>query len=89
MINFKIATDKDKLYGDLYHEYKFKSDFQLDNRGEIDVYIKANDKYYNKCLEYQTQEIIVKYIEETLQNITTTGYRIKNYVDLLKLKMSM
>lgn len=85
----KMATEKDKLYGELYHEFKFKSDFQLDNRNEIDIYVKANERYYNKCLAFQNQEIVVKYLEETLQNITTTGYRIKNYVDLLKLKMGL
>ena len=85
----QMSTDRDKLYGDLYHKLKFKNDYQLDSSKEIDIYIKSDESYYNKCLEFQNQEIVVKYLEETLQNITVTGYRIKNYVDLLKLKMGL
>jgi len=85
----QLSIDKDKLYGELYHQFKFKNDFQLDGNKEIDIYIRSNESYYKKCLEFQNQEIIVKYLESVLLNITTTGYRIKNYVELLKLKMGI
>jgi len=84
-----LSAEKDKIYGELYHKFKFKSDYQLDSNKEIDVYVKADDKYYNKCLDFQNQEIIVSYLEMTLQNITNTGYRIKNFIELLKLKMGL
>ena len=84
-----LNTDKDKLFGELYHFYKFENNFQLDSSKEIETYVRSNLKFYNKCLEFQNQEIIVKYLEEVLQNITNTGYRVKNYVELLKLKMSL
>jgi hypothetical protein len=82
------STEKDKLYGELYHKYKFKNDFQLDSAKEIDTYIRADDSFYNKCLEFQNQEIIVKYLEEVLQNIKNAGYAIKNHLEFVKLKMN-
>jgi hypothetical protein len=52
---------KDKLYGELYHHYKFKFDFSLDSKSEIDTYVKSDDKYYQICLEYNQQEIQVDF----------------------------
>lgn len=88
-----ISVEKDKLYGELYHKYKFNTDkdfnYQLDSGKEIDTYVRKNESFYKKCLDFQNQEIIVKYLEETLSNLNNTGYRIKNYIELLKLKMGI
>jgi len=84
-----ILTEKDKLYGELYHKFKFKNDYQLDSSKEIDTYVRSDESFYQKCLDFQNQEIVVNYLEQTLQNITNTGYRIKNYIELLKLRMSI
>ncbi|MEM4261310.1 MAG: recombination mediator protein UvsY [Candidatus Woesearchaeota archaeon] len=84
-----LSLEKDKLYGDLYHKLKFKNDYQLDSSKEIDTYVRSDESFYKKSLDVQNQEIVVKYLEETLQNINNTGYRIKTYVDFLKLRMGL
>jgi hypothetical protein len=84
-----LSTEKDKLYGELYHNFKFKNNYQLDSSKEIETYVRSDQSFYQKCLDFQNQEIVVKYLEETLQNINSTGYRIKNYIELLKLKMGV
>jgi hypothetical protein len=81
-----LSLDKDKLFGELYHHYKFKSDFSLDTKGEIVTYIQADQKYYDKCLEVSNQEVVCKFIEQLLDNINKTGYSIKNYIELKKMK---
>jgi hypothetical protein len=85
----KLTLDKDKIYGELYNKFKFNNNFQLDTNKEIDVYVRADDKYYNVSLDLQNQEMVVKYLEEVLQNINNTGYRIKNYIELQKLKQGL
>lgn len=84
-----LALEKDKLFGELYHKYKFQNNYQLDTSKEIETYVRADELYYKKCLDYQNQEIIVKFLEETLQNINNTSYRIRNYIELLKLRMGI
>jgi hypothetical protein len=81
-----ISHRKDKIYGDLYHHYKFKFNYQLDSAKEIDNYVKADDKYYQVALEYSNQEVIVKYLEQTLTHINNLGFRITSYVEMKKMK---
>ena len=90
-----ILIEKDKVYGELYHKFKFNPDkepqynYTLDSHKELDIYVKSHDDYYKKALQYQNQELIVKYLEETLKNIDSTGYRIKNFIEFKKLGMSV
>ncbi|MDD5651610.1 MAG: recombination mediator protein UvsY [Candidatus Nanoarchaeia archaeon] len=86
-----LEIEKNKLYGQLYHYYKYgkmegKEDFKftLETKSEIDSYIKSDELYYNKMLEYANQEIIVEYLKEIIKNINNIGYNIKNYIDLQK-----
>lgn len=86
----RISTEKDKLFGDKYHFYKFGNfDYKLDSAKEIETYVRSDTDFYNKCLEYQNQEIVVKYLEETLTNLNNTNYRIKNYIELYKIKFGL
>jgi hypothetical protein len=78
--------EKDKIYGELYHHYKFKFDYNLDTKSEIDNYIRSDEKYYQMALECVKLEVQVKFLEQILENINNLGYRIKNYIDLMKFK---
>ena len=83
------AAEKDKIYGELYHKYKYNFDYTLDTKGEVEAYIKSDDIYYQTALQYAQQEIQVKYLEETLNHINNMGFRIKNYIDLQKMKLGL
>ncbi len=80
---------KDKCYGERYHHYKFKFDYQLDSKSEIDNYVRADEIFYNKALEYSQQEIQVDFLEQSLTHINNIGFKIKNYIDLQKLKQGL
>lgn len=82
----EIAIYKEKVYGELYHKYKFEGQYELSTKTEVDVYVKSDEIYYNKCLEEANQEIIVKYLEAVVDSILKMGFQIKNYIELQKLK---
>jgi len=82
----KMSVDKDKLYGEIYHKTKFDSDFHFDSKTEIDIYVKKDEKYYNLSVEYQNQEVVVKYFEQLLDVISKSTFSIKNYIDYTKLR---
>lgn len=84
----KLAL-KDKIYGKLYHKYKYEFDYQLDTKAEVEAYVKSDDKYYQIALDCSSQEVQVKYLEETLSHINNMGFRIKNFVDLKKMRLGI
>jgi len=84
-----LYHSKEKKFGDLYHYYKFKYEFQLGTKSEIEVYINSNDEFHDISMEFSNQEIIVKYLEQILDHINNVGYRIKNYIELQKLKQGL
>jgi len=85
----EISVDKDKIYGELYDKYKFHFDYQLDGKSEIDTYVRKDDKFYQIALTYSQQEVQVQFLEQTLNHINNLGFRIKNFVDLKKIKMGL
>jgi hypothetical protein len=96
----KLECEKDKLYGELFHHYKYggtpqtqakygKQDYQLDTKTEIDPYIKSNPDYYDLVLKMAQIENQVNFLEQSLQNINNMGFRIKNYVELLKISKGL
>jgi len=80
---------REKIYGELYHQYKYNFEYSLDTKNEVEAYIKADDKYYKAALEYSQQEIQVKFLEQSLDHINNMGFRIKNYIDLVKIKKGL
>jgi hypothetical protein len=85
----ELYYEKQKMFGKLLHHFKFEVEFQLDSKSEIESYIRSDDNYYNLCLKYSNQEIIVDYLEKTLSRINTMGFEIKNYIEIIKLKKGL
>lgn len=79
-------TEKEKLYGILYNSIRFDnkttSNKGLKNLTEIEPYINSNEIYYQLCIDINHQEMVVKYLEETLSSINKLSYAIKNYIDI-------
>lgn len=87
----EMNVELDKTYGELYHKYKFGKDFDyaLTNKGEVDVYINNDPLYYNYLKFVRKQEVIVKFLEQHLDNLSKMSYHIKNYVEIKKLRMGV
>jgi len=85
-IRRKLELKRERLFGKLYHKYKFEFQFQLDSKSEVESYIKSDEEYYEASLELVNQQMITDYLEEVLKEINTIGFNIKDYIELEKLK---
>jgi hypothetical protein len=81
-------TEREKLYGVLYDQIRFHDNRELKNKTEIDPYINSNEMYYQLCLNVNDQEVIVKYLEETISSINKLSYSIRNYIDIKNFKLN-
>jgi len=81
--------EKDKTFGELYLHYRHKFDYNVETKAEAETYIKADPKFYQVALEFVQIEVQVNFLEKTLTHIDNLGFRIKNYVDLKKMKLGL
>ncbi len=79
----KIAN-LDKKYGELYHHFKFNSKYNLTSKTDIEAYIKKDELYYTLLKEVNDQKMIVEFLENTVKNIKTMSYDIKNFIEYKK-----
>jgi hypothetical protein len=78
-----VAT-RDQLYGRLIRDEKINGDIEWKNKDEYNAVINCNDDYYSLRLRTNQQELVVKFLEDTLSNINRMSFSIKNYIDLKK-----
>jgi len=79
-----IKQQREYLYGQLYKFYKEDYNRELESKHEYENYIYSNDKYNTLSIEVNRQEIIVKYLEETIDNIKKLSFNIKNWLEIKK-----
>jgi len=79
-----LLLKRDRMYGQLLKKEKLEGEIEWRSKDEYNSVIICNDDYYNIKLQAQEQEYIVKFLEETLENIKRLSFNIKNYVDLKK-----
>ena len=75
-----------KKYSDVYADVKFKGNFQLDSKAEVEVFIAKDDVYMDLKHEADMQETVVQYLELLLDTISKMSFHIKNFVDIAKFK---
>lgn len=80
----QVEAKKDKLYGTLYHKYKYDYDYKLDSNKEIDIYVKSDDLYDEVLKEYNESLVIIEWLDETLKNFRSMAFQMKNHLDLRK-----
>lgn len=79
-----LCLEKDRIYGTLYEKYKFKGDYKLDSRNEIEAWIFADPVYIKVATEYIDKETVVKYLENVTEAISKLSFSIKNYIEYKK-----
>lgn len=84
-----LKLKMDKLHGTLYDKMKNGSDKSWDKKAEIESQIMANDEYHKLRVKHAKQEVIVKFLEESLSNIRNFGFTIKNTIEVKKMQMMM
>jgi|WetSurMetagenome_2_1015567.scaffolds.fasta_scaffold448590_3 hypothetical protein len=81
-----LITEKEKLYSTLYTANKQDNNLQLKNKSEVENYIFSNKMYYDFCLRYNKQDVVVKYLEGVCDLLKRSSYTIKNIIDLKNIK---
>ena len=79
-----LQIKKDSLYAKFYKEYKEDYHRELDNKHEYNTYINTKSEYEKICIDVARQEIITKYLEETVDNIKKMNFSVKNWIELKK-----
>lgn len=85
----KMTLKRDRMYGELLRNEKVNGDIEWKSKDEYNSVIMTNDNYYDLKLKTQEQEHIVKFLEETLDNIKRMSFNIKNFIDLKKFLAGM
>lgn len=72
------------LYKNKYHYYKYDFKYDLKNKSEIDLYVEGDKDYIELKKQVDESELMLKYVEKTLNNINTMSYNIKNFIEYTK-----
>ena len=81
-----IETEIKKTKSELYHKYKFKSDFAIDTMSERMMYVEGDTVMCDLNILYNEQESVVEFLKNTISEISKLSFLIKSYVDLEKLR---
>lgn len=82
----QLKIELDELYGDLFKEYKFNSNYDWGTSAKgIESQIFADKRYTAKLRELCSQKYYLEYITETLNNLKQMHYTIKNFLDYKKI----
>lgn len=79
---FKKEFHKLKVHG--FDGYEISK-----NKSEIDVYINMNESYREISKKLAKSQVLIEYLEKTLDNINKTSFHVKNYIDSQKLKLGI
>lgn len=88
----KLKIEREKVYGDLFHAYKFENKsggYDLSTKTEIDIYVKKDPDFQKINLKYLKQEALLKFLEQTVENVKNMSYSFKNYVDIEKFQQGL
>lgn len=80
----ELKAERDVLYGTLYKKFRRGKHEIIENKHEIESYIKADKLYYELSIKINKQEIHSTYLEQTVSNIKQLGYSIRNYIEFKK-----
>ena len=82
----KIYTEKkyqlDLLYNKLYKDLKYNSNYNLNTKKEIEIFIFENQNYLKLYRETLQLSNLINYIENLLDILKSREYSLKNVINL-------
>jgi len=81
-----LLADKEKLFGQLFHHFKFEVDFKLDTLREIEAKISSDDRFNALLKSINYQEKVIKFLEKSLENLKNIPFTVKNFIEIMKFK---
>ena len=88
----EFQESRNKKFAEIFHKIRTEGYQGYDvgkTKNETEIYINLDPDYQKINKQFLDQELIVKYLEKSLENINKAGFSIKNYVDLQKLKQGI
>lgn len=79
-----LELQKKVKYGKLYKYYKTEDDYNWSNKLEIDSQIYSHKDYVKVCQDLNEEELVVKRLEETLDNVKKISFHIRNFIEWKK-----
>jgi hypothetical protein len=81
----KLEDIAKRLYKKLYHSLKHESDYLLKNT-ELDLYIRANDKYCELNSRINDKKLELEYLEQVVKLFQNRAFIFKNEIELRKME---
>lgn len=80
----KLEAEHNRLFGHKYHHYKYESDIRCENKDVAIFYVKKDEEYIEKFIQYEKQKCLCESLEKYLKRVSQMTYDIKNILDYLK-----
>lgn len=79
-----LLLSKDKLYGELYEKYKYKGQYNLSTKGEVEAFVYSDEEWISLNKECIKQECITKFLENVLSDVKQLSFNLKNFIEYKK-----
>lgn len=81
----QLKVEKNRLYGEKFKHYRFDDNVAWTNDKQIDSQVCKDPEYINLCRTINEQTYYLNFLAQTLENIKSMGFIIKEYLDYRKM----
>lgn len=80
----ELKLKKEVKYAELYRYFKFSANERWDTKSEIEAQMYSDLQFQSIISDINTQQEIVTFLEQTLDNIKTLSFAVRNHIDWQK-----
>lgn len=80
----KLEAEHNRLFGQKFHYYRYESDIRCENKDVAIYYVKKDEEYIEKFIQYEKQKVLCETLERYLKRASQITYDIKNILEYLK-----
>lgn len=80
----KLEAEHNRLFGQKFHHYRYESDIRCENKDVAIYYVKKDEEYIEKFIQYEKQKVLCETLERYLKRASQMTYDIKNILEYLK-----
>lgn len=80
----ELKLKKEVKYAELYRYFKYSANERWDTKSEIEAQMYSDLGFQSIISDINTQQEIVTFLEQTLDNIKTLSFAVRNHIDWQK-----
>jgi len=80
----ELKLKKEVKYAELYRYFKFSANERWETKSEIEAQMYSDIQFQSIISDINTQQEIVTFLEQTLDNIKTLSFAVRNHIDWQK-----